>query len=73
MSTCVFTANSDATFTASKWEQLDVGSPTDVVSVTLSGKTLTVTNRAGTSTTYTTQDTTYSDATQSAAGLMFIH
>ena len=63
------TANSDATFTASKWEQLDVGSPTDITNVAISGTTITVSRRNGTTFTLTTQDTTYSNATQSTAGL----
>ena len=42
------TANSDSSFTASKWEQLDIGSATDIVSVSGSGATLTFTKRDGT-------------------------
>lgn len=43
---------------------------TYVKSVTSSGRTVTVTKGNGTTSTFTTQDTTYSVATQSAAGLM---
>ena len=39
-------------------------------SVTASGRTVTVTKGNGTTSTFTTQDTTYSVATQSANGLM---
>ena len=39
-------------------------------SVTASGRTVTVTKGNGTTSTFTTQDTTYSAATQSTAGLM---
>ena len=42
------TANSDAVFTQSKWEQLDVGAPSDLVSVAQSGRTITFTKRDGT-------------------------
>ena len=42
------TTNSDATFMASKWEQLDVGSPEDIVGVSVSGVTFTFTKRDGT-------------------------
>lgn len=41
-----------------------------VSNVEISGKTITVTFKNGTTKTLTTQDTTYSDATTSAAGLM---
>lgn len=43
---------------------------TYVKSVTASGRTVTVTKGNGTTSTFTTQDTTYSAATQSTAGLM---
>lgn len=43
---------------------------TYVKSVTASGRTVTVTKGNGTTSTFTTQDTTYSAATQSLAGLM---
>lgn len=43
---------------------------TYVKSVTASGRTVTVTKGNGTTSTFTTQDTTYSVATQSANGLM---
>lgn len=43
---------------------------TYVKSVTASGRTVTVTKGNGTTSTFTTQDTTYSAATQSADGLM---
>lgn len=43
---------------------------TYVKSVTASGRTVTVTKGDGTTSTFTTQDTTYSVATQSANGLM---
>lgn len=43
---------------------------TYVKSVTASGRTVTVTKGNGTTSQFTTQDTTYSEATQSAAGLM---
>lgn len=43
---------------------------TYVKSITASGRTVTVTKGNGTTSTFTTQDTTYSVATQSANGLM---
>ena len=51
-------ANSDTAFTASKWEQLDVGSPNDIVSDSGSGPTLTFTKRDG-----STQDVTVANDT----------
>ena len=42
------TANSDSSFTASKWEQLDIGSPSDIISVTKTGDNLVFTKRDGT-------------------------
>ena len=53
-----------------KSKKLDAGSSNYVKSLTISGKTITVTKGDDTTATLTTQDTTYSEATQNSAGLM---
>ena len=70
-------ASKSGIMAASDWSLLhslkDIGqtiASTYVKSVTASGRTVTVTKGNGATSTFTTQDTTYSVATQSANGLM---
>ena len=53
-----------------KSQKLDAGSSNYVKSLSISGKNITVTKGDNSTATLTTQDTTYDNATQSAAGLM---
>lgn len=66
-------SNADAAASATKATQDSAGQRIDatyVKAVTASGRTVTVTKGDGTTSQFTTQDTTYGAATQSASGLM---
>lgn len=66
-------SNADAAASATKAAQDSAGQRIDatyVKAVTASGRTVTVTKGDGTTSQFTTQDTTYGAATQSASGLM---